>query len=582
MVAFAIVVLLAGCARRPPRVRALIKAREAGQATTNPTFRMSLLTGVGIEWLRLDKREGRAILRDVLSEAERSDTSAEVRADVVGQCSVALADADPSQASMILLDGLRRLRRIDPHSDARYSLLAALATRDLDQAVSVAKGLTGGERSLGLAHIAQALASTDLKRATELMSAALAAPSPIANEGDRWWTDLAVAAAEKHPTEGVALAGNRIGESRLRARVLFAAVEALAPHDRAAARALVAAEPDPGIQVWGWMALAHASRGEQRQAACEDARRALKNEWAAAMIPKWLPHDLRHVGLQVVRATTSPRHTPDHTRFSLVTQWSLFAVLEGESPSKGYPGAGEQAARDLASAEGWMSTPPRDEELGAVMAAASYVDPRKALRIYGDLLKRAPANDFEGPPWIALVGARYLIVRIDSTAVERMLAREPAESRRLLSVPTKLATTAGLLVQIGEPKRATEMIAAARQALDKQASDAREHRDDKVMQRGLWESMRLVAIGLAETGKYDDAIRVADGIRDRGEAGETYLTIAQIAGGERPKAMDRFEAVRQVATRFDGMLRGADPVLPWTPPLPSSTRTSRIGPRPRR
>jgi hypothetical protein len=40
--------------------------------------------------------------------------------------------------------------------------------------------------------------------------------------------------------------------------------------------------------------------------------------------------------------------------------------------------------------------------------------------------------------------------------------------------------------------------------------------------------------------------------------------------------------VRQVATRFDGMLRAIDPVLPWTPRARSSTRTSRIGPRPRR
>jgi hypothetical protein len=575
-VAVAAMVLIVGCAAKPPRARALIKAREAAGATTNPTYRMSLLTGVGIEWLRLDKREGRAILHDVLSTAEGSDASANARADVVARCAIALAGADPTHAPAILLDGLRRLRRIDPQSDARYSLLAALATRDLNQAVSIAKRLPTGERSLAFAHIARALAPTDLKGATILMTDAVAAPSSPANQRDRWWADVALAAAGRNPTDAVALARNHVSEPRWAARVLFAAVEALTPHDRTAARALVAAEGQPGIQVWGWMALAHASRGEQRQAACEEARRALRDEWAAAMLPKWVGHDLRHLGLQVVRATASRTHTPETVRFSLVAQWSLFAVLESESPSTGYPGPREQAAHYLASAEGWMSRPPRDDELGMVMAAASYVDPLEMLRIYEELLEPASRKHMTAARWFVLSATHHLIARLDLATARRTLGRKPVQFRGVPSAETELVTIAGRLIQMGEPKRAAEWMASAQRALEQRKAEAREYPDDEAIKSRLWESLRWVAIGWAELGKPDEAMRAADEIRDRGKAGETYLTIAQILGGARPPKMDHFEAVRQVATWLDAMAQPNNPVLPWTAAAPADGHRSRL------
>lgn len=566
--------LTTGCARKPPRLVALVRARDAAEATNNPTYRLSLLTGVGVEWLRLDRREGGAILRDVLEMAQRADAHMDARADAVERSAAALAEADPAHAVPILLDGWQRLDRIDPRSDARYPLLAALASRDVKRALRLANRLPGAERALALAHIARAIAGADAKRATELMASAISAPSPIASESDRWWAEVAVAAAAKDPTAAVTLAGDHVSEPRLRARVLFAAVEAVTAKDQSAARRLIAAEGRPDIQVWGWMGLAHASRGGQREAACQDAQRALRDEWAAAMLPKWLPEALRDLGVRVVRTTMRP-HISRSVRFSLVAQWSLFAALESESSSKGYPGPAERAARYLASAEEWTSKPPRDAELGMVMAAASYVDPAKALRIHEALLRRAPATHMEAAPWVALTGTAHLIARVDPAAAKRMLAREPAELRRLVSPSTQLATIGERLVLIGEPKRATAMLADAQRALEAQKLDARRHRNDGARQRHLWESMRWVAIGLAEVGKPEQALRAADEIRDRGKAAETYLAIAQILGGARPKRPDRFEAVKRAAVWLDGMTEPQAPLLPWTP---SAQANLRFGP----
>ena len=90
--------------------------------------------------------------------------------------------------------------------------------------------------------------------------------------------------------------------------------------------------------------------------------------------------------------------------------------------------------------------------------------------------------------------------------------------------------------------------------------------------------MRWVAIGWAELGKPDEAIKTADEIRDRDTAGETYLTIAQILGGARPPKTDHFEAVRQVATWLDAIAQPNDPALPWTAAPPARAGAPRVRP----
>jgi len=352
--------------------------------------------------------------------------------------------------------------------------------------VARAQRLPGGYREYALRDIGLVLAPRDWSRAQELTTTALAAGSPLAQYADNTWAKLAQARVKANPREAIALANRKVRSATARAAVLLETVAALLHKDRPAAERVIRQEKDANARAWAWIIMAQASTGEDRAASMRRAIEAMRQE------------------------------TPSAARNSQqVSQWSLLAVL---APSKA------QARAYLAAAESAKSGPATVGQRAVIMAAASYIEPQKAVAIYRSLITQRRAGPNRRGADLVLSTAGHLVAREDPQIVIRALRDTPQWAP--LPGPASLAGVASNLIVMGDRATAATFVSAAEEALAAQKRDAKRAADDYETKVSLLEAMRFVAGGLGELGDVHKALKLAAEIRDPPTAARTYASIA--------------------------------------------------------
>ena len=492
-------VALNGCAAQPKAELtrlALTKAEQQARLTKDP----EVIAQVGTAWLMPDRKHGMAVIEEAwkLALGPESGESIE-RAPLT--CKVGLtraALADPAEAAAILRQALHEVESLDPslpshqeylfsyEQNERVKLLAGLAYVAVDDAVARAQRLPGGYREYALRDIGLVLAPRDWSRAQELTTTALAAGSPLAQHADNTWAKLAQARVKANPQEAIALANRKVHSATARAAVLLEAVAALLQKDRPAAERLIRQEKDASARAWAWITLARASTSKDRVASMPRAVEAMRQE------------------------------TPSAARNSQqVSQWSLLAVL---APSKA------QAREYLAAAESAKSRPPTVRQRAVIMAAASYIEPQKAVAIYRSLITQRRAGPNRRDADVMLSTAGHLVARVDPQIVIRASRDTPQWAP--LPGPARLAGVASNLIVMGDRATAATFVSAAEEALAAQKRDAKRAADHYETKVRLLEAMRFVAGGVGELGDVHKALKLAGEIRDPPTAAETYASIA--------------------------------------------------------
>lgn len=531
--------LAAGCSGRPPTTPvsiALAQAQQAASKVEDEPARLQALTDVGVEWMKTDPQRGREIL-DRAREAARAfiPGGKQARCYAVAQSALALAKADGARAGSILLRGLEELQRMDPRSAQRYALVAELARRDLAAALRAIERLPQGDAKIARARAALAVAGDDLRRAEELMEAALEGDSPVAKFAEEWWTRLGLAGAEKAPLAAIALARKHIKSASQRARVLWRALETLAPKDWASATKAVLEEKEPYLRAWGWIALAHEAKGPLREPVIRRAAGAVREQGPARS---------------------------DAERFNLIAQWSLLAVMSRRGP---------EAKQYLAEAERAMAQPPGSAELAVVMVAATYVDHAKALAIYKQLMRRGESAKGDAPIRDVLHLAADAIARIDVEAARRAITGVSGEAMSYYDQAGRLASLARGALRVGARGNARKIMKAAEEALAarrKQAGGETGRRDQYLEEKLRGYALESVARGAAMFGEPRKAMGIIGRIRDPGIACESYLRLARTLEAKAPRPMDAFEAVNRAAAELYYSAVRPEKFRPWMPAEP--------------
>lgn len=518
--------VLPACVRSSPVARALSMARRHAQAMKDPGQKLALLTAIGVEWMAIDPRRSTAILHEAKESAtRRKDIGDRARVAAIARCAVTLSRIEPQQATSILLDALRQIEHIDNTSIDRFNLLAALASYDVDEALKAANHLPSDQRKTAFGEMGRRIAATDFTRGKTLMAAALGGRSPLVDEADSLWAELAIAAARDHPTEVLRLSKQKIAHNATRTRVLWAVLEALAPTEWTRAETAIREEPEPTVRCWGYIVLAHESRGRQRLVAIERARQVIGSE-----------------------------RVSEANRFSLVTRQCLLAVMAADP---------DVAQRHLLAAEKASGNPPGSPELGLLLAAASYTDPGKVMDICGELIRRTDdADSASAARWVVALTAKHA-ARVDNVAAKLLLVDRAKSGEPLESAPAAelLAGLARSTLRVGPRASAEWLVQQAHEALRAQQRTDENQSKHAQDPRALWQSMAAVAVATAEFGDGEEAMRIAASISDPAVAASTCLEIARALGRPAVDTWDPFDAVHRVAVQLQGvLLRPADPV----------------------
>lgn len=552
VLALSLVSFLPGCARRPPAVTALTMAQRKVAETKDQDKKLVLLTDIAVALLRHDPPKGKALLSEAhrlaLSNAEAGPTA---RVYAIAQRAFALSALDPPSATAILTQAVDDAERVYPPSRSEHtpgdspimtpgylvmsasnqydSLLAALATSDPDGAVARAGALPPEQRSPALAAIAESIARSDVDGAARLMERALESPRPTALSPPDWlWRDLCIAGAPGQPRKAMSLAGAKLRPSRERAQVLEWVVAALTHKGRPAVEQVIAQETNPVMRAWGWLSLAHQSRGEERDSAIRRAAETLEQAKLSEL-----------------------------DRSTAVTEWCLLAVLAHSA---------ETAMQYLDAAESAQHIPPLDYERGMVLAAACYVDHPRAMKIHQELLaKRRDGPDRRSVNSV-LTCVNHVVARVDVDTAKRTVTDAPAWAHGILPAAAQLAHMAIKALPVAGKDPARRLVRAAERELAAQEQRVNQDPNNYQDQSSLPRAMETVALGLAALGDASGAFRLAGRIRDPGSAGQTYMAIAGLLESKPTARMDAFEALDSLARPMGLLSAPYEPAAPAQAP----------------